>query len=133
MARRQAALVAVLLAQPGTTLAEVSDKVRSISDHWELAIPIAIGVFLCGYVRWRLALAAAMVPMFIFLGSVDLALDPYVGGALHKEQGTVYFVSMFSADALMLTASAVGVYIGWRRRSEASKHIAAQQGAAADV
>ena len=95
-------------------IAEVSDKFPSMAEYWYTAIPIALGLMLAGFIRWWLGAIFAIFPIFIFLGSVDLAFNS-LGRALYREQGIVFFINIFASDILMLFASGAGIYLGYRR------------------
>jgi hypothetical protein len=105
-----------LVVRPATAIAEVSDKAASIPDHWIVAVPVAILVFLIARFRWWLAIPIAVVPAIFLSGSFDMTADPHIGGGLWQEQGLPYFLSLWSSDLFVVVALGAGAFRGWRRR-----------------
>ena len=108
-------LTVCLLAAPSVALAEVSDKAATIPQHWALAVPVAVVLFLAPRFRWWLGVVLAIVPAFLLLGSIDLTFDPHLGPALWREQGWPYFVSLWGSDLLVTLALFLGLRSGWAR------------------
>lgn len=98
-------------------LAEVSDKAATMSQHWYVAVPLTIALYFAGRFRWWLGAFLGILPTFLLIGAIEMALDPHVGRGLWREQGWLYFMSLWSSDMLMLAAMTLGIYQGWRRQT----------------
>lgn len=96
-------------------MAEVSDKMPTIADHWFFAIPAAIVAFLVGRYRWQLGVVFLLVPILMFDGIVYLFFFDTVGSGLIAEQGIIYLVSKIGAASFVLATCVVGIMIGRRR------------------
>jgi hypothetical protein len=107
----------VLATLPRPALAEVSDKVSSIPEHWIVALPVAAVLLLATCWRWWLALPLALPVVALIWSGVELRSEPYIGPALMQEQGWGYFISLWSSDFIMAAGLAAGAFLGWRRRS----------------
>ena len=96
-------------------MAEVSDKMPTIADHWRFAIPAAIIGFLIASYRWQLGVAFLLVPLLMFDGIVYLFFFDTVGRGLMAEQGIEYLVSKIGSASFVLATCIVGIMIARRR------------------
>ncbi len=97
---------------PVPALAEVSDKMPTITDHWIFAVPVAIVALLLGRYRWQLGVAFLLVPLWMFSGVVYLFFFDSVGSGLIAEQGIKYLVSEVGAASLVFAMCLVGIIVG---------------------
>ena len=109
-----------ILLLPFPALAEVSDKMPTITQLWLQGLIGAILLLLL--IRrfiWASILGFCVVPFFAF-ASYDMLADPFVGPAIMKEQGTSYIVSAYGSVVLMFAGLAVGIYLNLKRNKNAS-------------
>jgi hypothetical protein len=96
--------------------AEVSDKIASIPELWlQGAIGGAVLYFL---VRWSIWFGILALLVVAFLGAVsyETLQDPFVGGAVLREQGTQYVVASYGSATLMAVGVLLGATINYRRK-----------------
>jgi len=106
----------VVMFFPASVLAEVSDKMPSITRIWvQGAIVGGIGLVLAYYRMWA-GLIFGIVTAFFCIGTYDLISDPYVGPAIIAEQGKPYLFAVYGSIVLMSAPLITGLYIRCRQR-----------------
>ena len=107
----------LLLLLPTTVLAEVSDKMPTITNIIVQGLVISAGIFIAGWFRWWLG--ALLFPVFILfvIGTISLWNEVHMRQALLHEQGWIYFGALALQDLLIGLAVVVGALVGYRRSS----------------
>ena len=107
-----------LLASPA--FAEVSDKILSVPGMWVQAILIGCVAIFAGRFRWWLGLPFMVLPIVIALGAFGLRHASELGREIIKEQGESYFVNFYASALLAALMVGMGIWMGWRRRQQAT-------------
>jgi hypothetical protein len=111
------AFAAALLASDWA-LAEVSDKVTSVSEIWSVGIIAAMVCFLGAYLRpWSLVLLVPY-PVYWFASLLIESHLSDIADALYQEQGATYYAQAYASLALWL----VGLAVGWMAGRKARLH-----------
>lgn len=103
-------LVGTIALLPSPALAEVSDKVLSITQLWLVSGFIVATSYLIGLIRPYVSLFMVPIGMMNFwIIIVDMMHDPSVGPAIRNELGDPYLITGY----LSVAASIVGPIIIW--------------------
>jgi hypothetical protein len=109
----------IALLSPSLALAEVSDKMLSISTVLLQGSVVAGLLFALSWFRWWLVVLGVLVSAFFIVGTIELWHEVAMRDALLNEQGSKYFVALAATDLLALAASVLGAVFGWRKRRPA--------------
>lgn len=113
---RPLAFAAALLASD-LALAEVSDKVTSVSEIWSVGVGAAMVCFLGAYLRpWSLLLLVPY-PAYWFAGLLVESHFSDIAAALYQEQGAIYYAQAYASLALWLIGLAVGWVVGKKAKT----------------
>ena len=108
-------LPAIFLLLPAAAMAEVSDKLPSMSQLWaQGAVVSAVLLILIWRNIWFSILGAAAAVLFRVM-SYDSLADPFVGPAIITEQGNLYVFSSYGSVALIVLGSALGCVLNRKR------------------
>lgn len=108
-------LILILSLIPSVVLAEVSDKVPSVSNILFLGLLIGTALFLLSRLCWWLGTMLLVVPFFFITESVALWNEVSIREALLQEQGWIYFCVLGLQDVLILVAIVAGIIVGYKR------------------
>jgi hypothetical protein len=90
-------------------VAEVSDKMATIPELWLQGFLFGVPVyFLTAWRKGFLILGVLLTVFFAYAAYATLS-DPYVGVGIIKEQGTPYIIASYSAAAIIVLCSALGL------------------------
>ena len=106
---RLALLLALL--SPLPCLAEISDKAASIEQLWVQTIVLGlIGLFVG---RWRFVagLLILLLDLILVWGTWEMISDSHIGPSL----GSTYVSAAIASSIVMLSLTAIGMWLGWRR------------------
>jgi hypothetical protein len=106
----------VVLLSPSLALAEVSDKMPSISAVLLQGSVVAALFFALSWFRWWLVVRGVLVSTFFTVGTIELWREVPIREALLNEQVSKYFVALATTDLLALAASILGAVFCWRKR-----------------
>lgn len=109
----------IVLLSPNLALAEVSDKMPSISAVLLQGALVAALLFVLSWFRWWLVALGVLVSAFFIIGTIELWRDTPMRDALLNEQGSKYFVALAATDLLALASSILGAVFSWRKRHHA--------------
>lgn len=102
---------------PTAALAEVSDKMPSITSLLVMGVVLGAVFFGLGIVRWWFGLLGLVVWVLSVVGSVSLWQEEAMRQALLREQGWWYFGAHAVQNVLILVGALVGIWFGRRRRA----------------
>lgn len=112
----KALVLFIVLLSPSLALAEVSDKMPSISAVLLQGSVLAGLLFALSWFRlWFLALGL-LVSVFFIVGTIELWQETQMRDALLREQRSKYIVALAATDLLVLASSILGAVFGWRKR-----------------
>ena len=103
-----------LLFVPFSALAEVSDKMATISDLWIQGF--VIGLVVCLLVLWKRVFVffGGMLSLFMFYAGYA-TLNSDIGAHVINEQGTPYIIASYSAFVVISLFSIVGFLLNGRK------------------
>ena len=90
-----------ILFLPFGALAEVSDKISTVSELWLHGF--IFGCIMYFLVLWHISfvlLALSLLSFFVFT-AFDTLNDPHVGAAIIREQGASYIVALYSVPVVI--------------------------------
>lgn len=107
----------ILLLIPSVAIAEVSDKMPSISNIVLQGSIIAVFIFFAGRFRWWLGILLSPVFILFVVGTISLWNEEGMREALLKEQGWVYFGALTFQSLIIGVATLFGAILGYKRRA----------------
>ena len=104
------ALLAALLS-PLPCLAEISDKAASIEQLWVQAIVLGLIGLVAGRWRFLAGLLIFVLDLILAWGAWEMISDSHIGPSL----GSTYVFVAIASSIVMLSLTAIGMWLGWRR------------------
>ena len=111
--------IALLLLPPSIGLAEVSDKMPTISSIYITAISVGVVAFLLAWFRWWLVFLGLLAGIAFAIGTTSLWQETAMKEALITEQGMKYFIALAFQSIFAFTGALLGFALA-RRKSNAA-------------
>jgi len=105
-----------LILLPSLALAEVSDKVPTISQLWSQGFIIGLIAFMGSIYRIWTGVISGLLALFFSFYISQILTDPFVGSAIINEQGTSYIIAVWGSIVLMIFLLTIGFVINLRKR-----------------
>ena len=102
--------IAITLSFPA--VAEVSDKMQSITEILLTGICILLVAIGVGFIRWWLSAIFVIVGLLFTVGHISLWQDIHMRNALLGEQGWYYFGALGLEQLLIYAGALGGIYLG---------------------